>query len=300
MAKPAAIAVQHFSAPPQAVYDAILDREMIGRFMFGALLREETIVHIQLDPRVGGAFSYKVRRGEDEIDHVGRFLDLTPPKRIAFTWAILPETDGSTVAIDIEPTPQGSKVTLTHEMAPDWADFVDRARGAWERMLGVLSTLVPARPKMADAPDRISLIYIRAEPQAVWDAVVSETLSRQYFAGNTVHIGDRPGAPFRITRPDGALSEEGVVLVHRPPNVLRVTWTPKWSDKYKSCEVEWLIDPQPTENGSPLTKLAVHEYHQAGLPPEFVKAGREGWAVILSGIKSILETGQPLPSFKPT
>jgi uncharacterized protein YndB with AHSA1/START domain len=139
---PKAIAVQRFNVPPQRVYDAILDPSMIARFMFGPLLREEEILHIQNEPKVGGEFSYKVRRGVDEIDHVGRFLELTPPERIVFTWAIAPETDGSVVFIDIAPTSKGCTVTLTHEMAPEWADFIDRSRAAWQKMLGVLSTLL--------------------------------------------------------------------------------------------------------------------------------------------------------------
>lgn len=143
-AKPAAIAVQVFKASPQRVYDAILSPEMIGRFMFGPLLREETILHIRNEPRVGGEFSYKVRRGEHEIDHIGTFLDLSPPKRIVFTWGIAGESDpgGSIVTIDITPTPDGCSVRLMHEMPPEWADFIDRSRQAWEKMLGVLATLL--------------------------------------------------------------------------------------------------------------------------------------------------------------
>jgi uncharacterized protein YndB with AHSA1/START domain len=140
--KPTAIAVQNFSVPPQRVYDAILDPEMIARFMFGPLLREEKIFHIHNDPKVGGDFSYKVRRGADDIDHVGRFLELIPPKRIVFTWAIAPEKDGSTVVIDIAPSKEGCTVTLIHEMPAEWADFVDRSRAAWQKMLGVLATLL--------------------------------------------------------------------------------------------------------------------------------------------------------------
>ncbi len=143
---PTAVAVQKIAAPPQRVYEAILQPEMIGRFMFGPLLREEVILHIRNDLRVGGEFSYKVRRGPDEIDHVGRFLELVSPTRIAFTWAIAPARDGSTVKIDIAPTPQGCTVTLSHEMAPEWADFLDRSRAAWEKMLGVLAMLLASEP----------------------------------------------------------------------------------------------------------------------------------------------------------
>jgi uncharacterized protein YndB with AHSA1/START domain len=141
---PAAIAVQHFKVPSQRVYDAILSPEMIGRFMFGPLLREETILHIRNDPRVGGTFSYKVRRGDLEIDHVGTFLELQPPSRIVFTWGIAGESDGdtSTVAIDIAPTPSGCTVNLTHTMPPKWVDFLERSRQAWEKMLGVLASLL--------------------------------------------------------------------------------------------------------------------------------------------------------------
>ena len=143
--KPTAIAIQTFKVPPQRVYDAILSPEMIGRFMFGPLLREETILHIRNDQRVGGAFSYKVRRGDTEIDHVGKYLELTPSKRIAFTWAIAGESDQgetSVVTIDITPTPEGCSVRLAHEMPEEWADFIDRSRQAWEKMLGVLATLL--------------------------------------------------------------------------------------------------------------------------------------------------------------
>jgi uncharacterized protein YndB with AHSA1/START domain len=142
--KPLAIAVQTFKVPPQRVYDAILDPDMIARFMFGPLLREEIILHIGNDPRVGGTFSYKVQRGDDVIDHVGEFLALDPPRRISFTWGIAGESDGepSVVTIDIAPTPDGCKLTLTQEIPAEWAAYVDRSRAAWEKMLGVLATLV--------------------------------------------------------------------------------------------------------------------------------------------------------------
>lgn len=143
-AKPAAIAVQTFRVPPQRVYDALIAPDMVAKWMFGPLLREETILHIRSDLRVGGEFSYKVRRGDTEIDHVGKFLELDPPKRIVFTWGVVGESadDPSHVIIDITPTPEGCSVRLMHEMDEQWAAYVDRARGSWEKMLGVLATLV--------------------------------------------------------------------------------------------------------------------------------------------------------------
>jgi len=110
--------------------------------MFGPLLREEEILHIRNDPKVGGRFSFKVRRGDQELDHVGAYLELTPPSRIVFTWAVIPQPESSTISIDISPTADGCSLRLTHDMPPEYADFVDRARGSWEKMLGALATLL--------------------------------------------------------------------------------------------------------------------------------------------------------------
>lgn len=148
-ARPAAIAVQAFRVPPERVWDAVLDPAMIARFMFGPLLRKETILHIETDVRVGGLFSYKVNRptpegGTIDIDHVGRFIELDRPRRIAFTWAIAPDIDGSTVTIDIVPAVTGCTLTLTHALAPEWADYADRAQASWAKMLDVLDSLLSA------------------------------------------------------------------------------------------------------------------------------------------------------------
>lgn len=146
---PAAIAVQTFKVSADRVYDAFLDADTIRQFMFGPELRDEEIVHVRLDPVVGGRFSYKVRRdipghGPTDIDHVGEFLELKRPSRIVFTWAVVGDSDDdpSTVTIDITPVPEGCMLTLTHSMAPKWADYVDRARGSWEKMLARLGAVL--------------------------------------------------------------------------------------------------------------------------------------------------------------
>jgi uncharacterized protein YndB with AHSA1/START domain len=139
---PAAIATQNFSTTPERVYEAFLDPGMIARFMFGPLLREEEIIAINIDARVGGEFSYKVRRAGVEIDHVGTFLALDRPGHLRFTWAVAPERDGSTVTVNISPTPEGCGATLIHELAPGWEDYVERVQASWEKMLGVLARVL--------------------------------------------------------------------------------------------------------------------------------------------------------------
>lgn len=63
--------IQSFDQPAEEIFAAFLDKELIGQWMFGPLLREEEVLRITLDGRVGGAFSFLVRRKDQEIDHVG-------------------------------------------------------------------------------------------------------------------------------------------------------------------------------------------------------------------------------------
>lgn len=132
---------QRFAASAERVFDAWLDPERLGRWMFGRALRDEDVLRLTLDPRVGGRFSFVVRRQGEEIDHVGHYLVLERPRRLVFTWSIAPETgDPSRVAIEIVAQGKGCELTLTHELHPDWADYAERTRDAWGKMLAVLVT----------------------------------------------------------------------------------------------------------------------------------------------------------------
>jgi uncharacterized protein YndB with AHSA1/START domain len=132
---------RRYTAPPERVFDAWLNPEMIGKWMFGPALRDEEIVRLSLDARVGGSFSFVVRRQGEEIDHIGEYLEIDRPRRLVFTWGIRMETtDSSRVTIDIAPLEKGCELTLVHELHPDWADYADRTEAGWTKMLEALAT----------------------------------------------------------------------------------------------------------------------------------------------------------------
>ena len=134
--------VRSFEAPPDRVFDAWLDPKMIARFMFGPHLRDETIVRLEIDARVGGSFSFVVRRGGEEFDHVGEYVEIERPARFVFTWGVrrAGPPDMSRVIIEIAPRPSGSELTLIHELHPDWADYAERTQAGWTKMLEALAT----------------------------------------------------------------------------------------------------------------------------------------------------------------
>ncbi|MDB5365064.1 MAG: ATPase [Rhodospirillales bacterium] len=136
------IRVSHaFAAAPELVYDAWLDREQVGRWMFGLTMQDE-ILHIEIDARVGGRFSFLVRRNGQEIDHVGEYLELDRPRRIVFTWGIAGMGNPSRVAIDIAASGAGAEATLTAMIPPEWADYADRTRIGWSKIVAALATTI--------------------------------------------------------------------------------------------------------------------------------------------------------------
>ena len=130
---------RRFESPAERVFDAWLDPAMLGRFMFGPQLRDEEIVRLTIDARVGGRFSFVVRRQGQEIDHVGRYLELDRPKRLAFTWAVAPNPEeGSRVTIAIRAVPGGCELELVHRMDPKFAEYAERTRQGWTAIVGAI------------------------------------------------------------------------------------------------------------------------------------------------------------------
>ncbi|OQP64460.1 ATPase [Niastella vici] len=133
-----------FSVPPELVFDAFLDKKMIGRFMFGPEIRDEEIISLQNDPWVGGSFSYVVRRQGKTFDHTGEYIEVDRPHRLVFTWTVKedPANSQSRIVIGIQPVIDGCELTLTHEMPRGQEDFVEKSKVAWGKMIDKLTEIL--------------------------------------------------------------------------------------------------------------------------------------------------------------
>jgi len=134
---------RYFNASPERVFDAWLVPRTLGQWMFGPRVRDENVVRLDVDPRVGGSFSLKVERNGELVDHVGTYLEMDRPHRLVFTWAVKGDSDDtpSQVHIDIAASSSGCVLTLVHTMDAKWADYAQRAQGAWNTMLDALAGL---------------------------------------------------------------------------------------------------------------------------------------------------------------
>lgn len=135
---------RQINAAPERVFDAWLDPELLGQWMFGPHVRDEEVLHLNVDPKVGGSFSFLVRRGDAEIDHIGEYLEIDRPRWLVFTWGVRQEegTEFSRVEVEVAPVDGGCELKIAHEMAPEWADFVERAKGAWQLMADALARVL--------------------------------------------------------------------------------------------------------------------------------------------------------------
>lgn len=137
-------------------------------------------------------------------------------------------------------------------------------------------------------------IYIRATAETIWKAITETEFRRQYFFGSTIESDFKPGSPLKSVSPDGELWSDDTVLECEPPHVLSHTWRSLWDEDAADepeSRVTWRVEPQ--DGG--ICKLTVtHDRLEAS--PATARGVSGGWAFIISGLKSVLETGQPLSS----
>jgi uncharacterized protein YndB with AHSA1/START domain len=127
------------SAPPERVCAAWLDPDMLARFMLA--MDDVTVPHAETDPRPGGRFVIMMRSGGRDLPHAGTYLEITPPKRLAFTWVSGHSPDGSTVTVDFAPAGEATDVTLTQVKFFD-TDRRDAHRQGWAAILAALDTVL--------------------------------------------------------------------------------------------------------------------------------------------------------------
>lgn len=136
-------------------------------------------------------------------------------------------------------------------------------------------------------------IFIRATPEQVWDAVVRPEFTRRYFHGTAFDVAPTEGQPYRTSLPNGDGAIDGTIEVLDPPNRLVMTWHTLYDAalaEEPSSRVEWQIDAV----GDGLTRVRLVHGDLARSPLTWANV-QHGWVWILDSMKSLIETGEPLP-----
>ena len=136
-------------------------------------------------------------------------------------------------------------------------------------------------------------LYINAAPERVWEAITTPEIVSKYFGGAQVEATYQPGTQIRTSSPDGGQPwGDNTVLEAQPPRRLVHTWRSLY-DPDMSAEPEsrvtWEIEALP----GGYSKLTLTHDRLDASPK--TAASISGWTYYLSSLKSVLETGTPLP-----
>jgi uncharacterized protein YndB with AHSA1/START domain len=123
---------RRLAAPPEMVFDAWLDPEGVGQWLFatpGGMMEA-----VEIDPRVGGGFTIAERRGEELARHFGEYIELERPCRLVFDFWTSVGAERTRVTVEIPPDGDGARIRLTHNGVR--ADYRERTMQGWTMILG--------------------------------------------------------------------------------------------------------------------------------------------------------------------
>jgi uncharacterized protein YndB with AHSA1/START domain len=138
--------------------------------------------------------------------------------------------------------------------------------------------------------EKVFEIYIRTTPEHLWEAITdSETRSKFQF-GNTMKSDWTPGSRFEMSHPNAGILGEGENLEVDPPRRLVQTMVALWGDDVKAegtSRITWDIEPIGSDS---CRLLVTHDQMRDGANDQLYG----GWPMILSGLKTWIETGEVL------
>ncbi len=134
----------------------------------------------------------------------------------------------------------------------------------------------------------VYVTFIRTTPAKLWEALTDPKFIHEYWFGSTVDSEWKKGAPWTLKKQDGQTDTTGEIIEIDPPRRVVIRWQnariPELAaDGPSRCTIEL----EPKGNA---VKLAIsHEIDKPG--SKLIDSVSNGWPLVLSNLKSLLETG---------
>jgi len=135
----------------------------------------------------------------------------------------------------------------------------------------------------------VYVTYIRTTPERLWSALTTDTeFMKQYWLGNSCKSGWTAGSPWQLVSGSGQVLDAGEVVEAEPPRRLVIRWQHQMRPELKAegpslCTLE-------LEPSGPAVKLSVTHTIERD-PSKLIAAVSNGWPMVVSNLKSLLETG---------
>ena len=160
-----------------------------------------------------------------------------------------------------------------------------------EPLVGAMSAMKHHLEAPVDTFDHVYSVYIQAPPERVWQAITDGDETVRYYYGTRVQSTWDVDAPLVYLYPDGTTAADGRVLAVDPLKRLKMTFHARWDPEVEAegpVEMDWVL-----EASGEATKLTVTTSGlKTGSRTAEDFAG--GMVYIVSGLKTVLETGAPL------
>ena len=152
------------------------------------------------------------------------------------------------------------------------------------------ATLSGLKNRLEQSMEKVFEIYIRTTPERLWEAITDSEIRSKYQFGARITSDWTPGSRYEMGAPGApGLLGEGENLEIDPPRRLVQSMTALWSEDVKSegtSRITWEIEPV----GDSCRLTVTHDQLREGANDELYG----GWPMIISGLKTWLETGQLL------
>jgi len=138
----------------------------------------------------------------------------------------------------------------------------------------------------------VYVTYIRTTPQKLWDALTKPEFQKQYWFGMHQESGWKAGSAWAMKFPDGRTADAGEILESNPPKRLVIKWRNEFRPELKEegfsrCVYDLVRD------GDVMMLTVTHTIERDGA--KLIEAVSGGWPKVLASLKSLLETGKPMP-----
>jgi len=161
--------------------------------------------------------------------------------------------------------------------------WVSKYAEPWAAGLSGLKT------ELETSMEKVFEIYIKTTPERLWQAITDGEMRGRYNFGAAVASDWTPGSGYRLVHPRGGAIAEGENLEVDPPRRLVQSFTALWSEEIKAegpSRVTWEIE----QVGDSCRLTVTHDQLRENANGELYG----GWPMILSGLKTLLETGEDL------
>jgi uncharacterized protein YndB with AHSA1/START domain/DNA-binding transcriptional ArsR family regulator len=152
------------------------------------------------------------------------------------------------------------------------------------------ATLSELKHRIEADMEKVFEIYIKTTPERLWEAITDSEMREKYSFGVGVESDWKPDSRYRAVHPQAdVLISEGENLEVDPPRRLVQSFTALWGEDVKSegtSRVTWEIEPV----GDSCRLVVTHDQLREGANDQLYG----GWPMILSGLKTLLETGELL------